>query len=222
MTEKNARPTGRDSALGNRLRVRRKQQKLTMQEVADQAGFSVGFISQIERGITVPSLVSLIAVCRALDLDVGSVFEKTRSAEPVTRRDARTIFGLGAMTGQDVTYERLSAAFPGNILRSTLIHEPPGYRSEPMTHEGEEIFYIIDGALSLELDGERVILEAGDTAHFPSTRVHATWNHTGSTTTVFHTCTMDVFGDGELSGVADSSLVVTRGTGRSKPESPRS
>lgn len=211
----------RDTALGDRLRDRRKALKLTLQDVADQAGFSVGFISQIERGITVPSLVSLISVCRVLKVDVGTMFQQPKSDAPVTRSVSRTVYGLGAMTGRDVTYERLSASFPGNVLRSTLIHEPPGYRSEPMSHEGEEIFYIVEGELTLELDGERMILQAGDTAHFPSTRTHATWNHTTTTTTVFHTCTMDVFGEGEPSGDPDRSLVVTRAANRRRSEKSR-
>ena len=89
------------------------------------------------------------------------------------------------------------------------------------SHEGEEIFYIVEGELTLELDGERMILQAGDTAHFPSTRTHATWNHTTTTTTVFHTCTMDVFGEGEPSGDPDRSLVVTRAANRRRSEKSR-
>jgi transcriptional regulator with XRE-family HTH domain len=200
--------------LGVRLRIRRKELRLTLQDVADQAGFSVGFISQIERGITVPSLVSLVSVCRVLKMDVGSFFKQPKSAAPVTRRENRPIYGLGVITGTDVTYERLSASFPGNVLRSTLIHEPPGFRSEPMSHEGEEIFYIVQGSLTLELDGEQMILDTGDTAHFPSTRTHVTWNHTNNPATIFHTCTMDVFGDGEPSGDPDTSLAVTRAANR--------
>ncbi len=200
--------------LGERLRLRRKALKLTLQEVADQAGFSVGFISQIERGITVPSLVSLISVCRVLKVEIGSFFKQPKNDAPVTRREGRPVYGLGGITGNAVTYERLSAAFPGNVLRSTLIHEPPGFRSEPMSHEGEEIFFMVEGALTIEIDGEVMILETGDTAHFPSTRTHTTWNHTDKPATIFHTCTMDVFGDGEPSGDPDTSLAVTRAVNR--------
>lgn len=207
--------------LGERLRVRRKELKLTLQEVADKAGFSVGFISQIERGITVPSLVSLVAVCRALNLEIGSFFQQPKG-NSVTRHDSRPVYGLARDGQRAVTYERLSASFPGNVLRSTLIHEPPGFRSEPMSHEGEEIFFIVSGELTLELDGERMILEAGDTVHFPSTRIHTTWNHTTEPATIFHTCTMDVFGDGEPEGDPMTSLAVNRAVHRrSAPRKPK-
>ena len=206
--------------LGQRLRNRRKELKLTLQDVADAAGFSVGFISQIERGITVPSLVSLVSVCRVLKVEIGSFFRQPKGDVPVTRHESRPIYGVAGLSAKNVTYERLSASFPGNVLRSTIIHEPPGFRSEPMSHEGEEIFFIVDGELTLELDGETLILTAGDTAHFPSSRTHATWNHTDRPTTVFHTCTMDVFGDGEPSSDPNTSLVVTRAASRRNAPKP--
>ena len=209
-------PTGGAEAtpLGDRLRQRRKALKMTLQEVADEAGFSVGFISQIERGITVPSLTSLIAVCRTLKVEAGSFLNPPKVATPFTRRDHRPVYGLGGEGGNSVSYERLSASFPGNVLKSTIIHEPPGHRSEPMSHEGEEIFFILQGALTLEVDGECMVLEAGDSAHFPSVRTHTMWNHTGEPTTILHTCTMDVFGDGDPSGNPADSLAVTRAENR--------
>lgn len=195
--------------IGERLRARRRALKMTLQNVADAAGFSVGFISQIERGITVPSLTSLIAVCRALKTDAGSFFQPPRVETPITRRHGRPVYGLGGTPGNAVTYERLSASFPGNVLRSALIHAPAGFHSEPMSHEGEEIYFIVEGALTIEIDGERTILEAGDSAHFLSTLTHATWNHTDRPTTIFHTCTMDVFGD-EKAADTPASFVVKR------------
>lgn len=196
--------------LGDRLRQRRKALKMTLQEVADQAGFSVGFISQIERGITIPSLTSLIAVCRTLEVEAGTFLNPPKVATPFTRREHRPVYGLGGEAGNAVSYERISASFPGNVLRSTIIHEPPGHRSEPMSHEGEEIFFILQGALTLEIDGDRMVLEAGDSAHFPSVRTHTMWNHTSEPTTILHTCTMDVFGDGAPAGTPNDSLAVTR------------
>ncbi|WP_353853330.1 XRE family transcriptional regulator [Shinella sp.] len=205
---------GTSPAVGERLRERRRELKMTLQEVADTAGFSVGFISQIERGITVPSLTSLVAVCRALKTDVGSFFQTPRVDAPITRREGRPVYAVGGTPGNSVTYERLSASFPGNVLRSTLIHEPPGFRSEPMSHEGEEIFFVVSGSLTIEIDGERTILDAGDSAHFPSRLTHVTWNHTTEPTTIFHTCTMDVFGDSGMPDETQPSLVVKRSAAR--------
>jgi quercetin dioxygenase-like cupin family protein len=148
-------------------------------------------------------------------MDVAGFFQSTQNdVTTITRHNERTRYALDGSPGQTVSYERLSAAFPGNVLRSTLIHEPPGYRSEPMSHEGEEIFYVVHGALTIEIDGERTVLDAGDSAHFLSAKVHSTWNHTTEPTVVFHTCTMDVFGDGEPSGDHHASLAIVRAKDR--------
>jgi transcriptional regulator with XRE-family HTH domain len=182
-------------SLGQKLRQRRKELGLTLSDVASRAGFSNGFISQIERGITIPSLTSLIAVCAILEMKVSDFLSSQAPQQPFTRHNDRITFGLGGQQKTSVVYERLSAAFPGNLLRSVIMHEPPGYQSERFSHDGEEIFYIISGSLTLEIDGVSTVLEQGDSAHFSSNRVHATWNHTDQTTLVLHTCTVDVFGD---------------------------
>lgn len=200
-----------DGSLGARLRQRRRELGLTLKEVAVGAGLSVGFISQIERGITTPSLSSLASVARVLGSDVSQFLAQPSGDVPLTRHNQREIYTVG---DKSMSYERLSAAFPGNVLRSVIIHEGPGHRSEPIAHEGEEIFYILAGAITVEVDGERTILETGDSIHFPSNLRHSTWNHTDQETTILHTCTMDVFGDGPQSGAIEPATAVMHRSSR--------
>lgn len=203
--------------LAARLRERRQELGLTLKEVADKAGLSVGFISQIERGITTPSLSSLVAVARVLGAHVGDFLSQPKVTAPTTRHDERPHYAIG---GSSFTYERLSTTFPGNVLRSVIIHEPPGYRSEPITHEGEEIFFILDGSITVEVEGERFVLSTGDSIHFPSTRTHSTWNHSERSATILHTCTMDVFGDEPAAGESGASVAVRRNYGLKNARKP--
>lgn len=175
--------------LAHRLRERRRELGLTLKAVADASGLSVGFISQIERGIATPSLSSLVAVSRILKVNVGDFLTQPRG-DVVTRHAERPVY---AISENSLTYERISASFPGNILRSVIIHEPPGHRGEPISHEGEEMMYVLQGTITVELDGERTVLKVGDSLHFPSTRVHSTWNHGDTPATVLWAGTMDVF-----------------------------
>ena len=209
-------------ALGKRLRKRRQELGLTLKQVADGSGLSVGFISQIERGITTPSLSSLVGVSRVLEMHVSDFLAQPRGIGPLTRQSERPHYAIG---GNSLTYERLSASFPGNMLRSVIIHEPPGHRSEPIAHEGEEIFFILEGAITVEVEGEQMVLSVGDSIHFPSTRTHSTWNHTSLPATILHTCTMDVFGDEPLERRNDAELTVRRnnnGRGRAAKISEKS
>lgn len=178
--------------LGQRLRARRLELDLTLKDVAVGAGLSVGFISQIERGLTAPSLSSLAGIARVLDTHLTRFLTSPSGRSPSTRRDLRSVY---AVDDSAMTYERISAAFPGSVLNSVIIHEPPGHRSEPICHEGEEIFYILEGAITIDVDGTVSILEAGDSIHFKSMQRHSSWNHTTKQAAILHIGTMDVFGD---------------------------
>ena len=180
--------------LGQRLRRRRQDLGLTLREVADGAGLSVGFISQVERGLTAPSISSLASISRVLATDIAEFLTQPTGDVPFTLHDKRPLY---AVDPSGLQYERISASFPGSILSSVITHEPPGYRSEPIRHEGEELFFVLDGELTVEIESERTILKAGDSIHFASTRRHSAWNHGTAPAVVLHVCTMDVFGDRE-------------------------
>lgn len=181
--------------IGAKLRARRRALKLTLQEVAERAGLSTGFMSQAERDIAVPSLTSLNRICAVLGITVQDVLPGSGPAPEATRHDARRKLSLKQESPLATAYERISTTFPGSVLNGVIIREAPGYRSEPQSHEGEEIFFVLEGALTVELEGNRIELEAGDSLHFSSHRLHSTWNHTDSETAILHVCTMDVFGD---------------------------
>lgn len=193
MLKKSATPEPENKfELGEKLRQSRKEAALTMQFVADGAGLSVGFISQVERGLTVPSLSSLRSIAGVLGKPISHFLEQPGSSTDTTRERDRVSYSVGQ---GEQSYERLSAKFPRSTIRSVIVHEPPGYRNEPISHEGEELFYILEGEITVELEGKRKIMRCGDSMHFDSRKVHSTWNHTEKTTAMLWCGTMDVFGE---------------------------
>jgi len=64
---------------GSRLRAARRARGLTAQQVAEAAGVTKGFVAQIERDETSPSVATLLRMCDALGIEVGSLFESPRS-----------------------------------------------------------------------------------------------------------------------------------------------
>lgn len=70
------------TALGSRLRARRKELHLSLQAVGRTAGLSFGFLSQIEMGRNFPSLDALYRVTRALDLSLVALFISIDAARP--------------------------------------------------------------------------------------------------------------------------------------------
>jgi transcriptional regulator with XRE-family HTH domain len=178
-------------SLGTSLRKRRKDLALSMQSVADAAGLSVGFISQVERGLTMPSLSSLVGIAEALQAPL-SEFLSQPTAHDTTRQNDRVHY---AVDPNGPSYERLSSSFTGSQLYSVIIHEPPGHRAEPICHRGEEMFFVLNGEITVEIEGKVEILKAGDSKHFDSARVHSTWNHTAEPASILWAGTMDIFGD---------------------------
>ena len=193
--DKKTAAAGHDAAeLGRQLRACRKELSLTMQTVADASGLSVGFISQVERGLTAPSLGSLVSIAAVLKKPLGYFLEQPASGQELTRQSDRVSYKVG---GGSLSYERLSANFAGSTLRSVIVHEPPGHRAEPISHEGEEMFFVLQGEITVEIESHRSVLKAGDSIHFDSRKTHSTWNHSTEIASILWCGTMDVFGDGE-------------------------
>lgn len=167
--------TGVSADLGKRLRARRKAIGKTLQQVADESGLTVGFISQIERNISVPSLASLYNVAKALETSVDSFLSQTpiRHHSIVSHSGERPLYNVGS---PERYYEFLERGFPDAMLNAALTHVPPGYVSEIMIHEGEDFLYVVSGEMIYEVDNETYHLKAGDTLHFQSNRPHRSRN----------------------------------------------
>jgi quercetin dioxygenase-like cupin family protein len=108
----------------------------------------------------------------------------------LTRAGERNQFSVN---GSSMLYERLGADFPGNTLSSFIMTVPPGYRSETVAHEGEEILYVLEGAITQRLDGEEMVMNAGDSLHFRGNRPHSWSNHTDQPARLLWTGTLALF-----------------------------
>lgn len=190
-------PVPMPQTLGARLRSRRKASGLTLQQVAKGAGLTAGFVSLVERDLATPSIASVAAIAEVLGATMGAFLDTPPAPALTTRAAARQEF---AVARGGLRYERLSDAFPGSGLRSVLIHEPPGHRSEPVSHDGEELIYVLSGELTVELDGAATVLGPGDSIHFSSRRVHAAWNAGMVEARALWCGTMDIFGEGDGGG----------------------
>jgi transcriptional regulator with XRE-family HTH domain len=127
---------------GGRIRALRRTAGLTLPQLADQAGISVGFLSQVERDKATPSPGTLASLAGALEVD--RFIATPRPADPVTRAGERPTFGLA---DSSLRCERPDTTLPGGTLSSLIIHVPFGYRSEITAHAGEEPILVLDGTI---------------------------------------------------------------------------
>jgi transcriptional regulator with XRE-family HTH domain len=161
--------------LGQLIRKCRQQRKLTLKELCDKAGVSIGYLSQVERGNATPSLGTLAQISHALDLGLDDFVARPKPVDAVSYARQRPTFSI---SNSGVTYETLSSEFPGHELSSYIINCPPGFVSETFQHEGEEFIYILSGSIEKTLDGEAFILREGDSLHYNGMTPHA-WKTLG-------------------------------------------
>ena len=188
--------------LGSRIRARRKQLGLTIYQIAEASKLTVGFISQIERDISRPSLVSLYSVARALDTSVDRFLSEApeRQHQMVSHSNQRAKFSLGAT---EPFYEFLEPGFPDASLNAVITHVPPGFASETMRHEGEDFVYLISGSMLYVVDGVEYRLQAGGTLHFSASLLHSSRNPGDEVAIELWVGTMRVFA--EFAGPAKQS-----------------
>ena len=176
--------------VGALIRARRRQQHLTLEALGQAADVSVGYLSQVERDHATPSLGTLASIARALGVGIDYFVSAPTAQAALTRAGDRNRFSLD---GSSVVYERLGADFPGNLLSSFIMTVPPGYRSETVAHEGEEILFVLEGSITQRLDGEEMIMSAGDSLHFRGNRPHSWSNHTDQPARLLWTGTLTLF-----------------------------
>lgn len=161
--------------VGTEIRDLRRARDITLTELGERTGLSQGYLSQVERGISTPSIKSLHSISRALGVTVSWFFQVPSISEDdglgdiVVRRNRRRklVFNSG------ITDELLSPNLGRQIelLRCTFA---PGSESgdEPYTHVGEEAAIVISGRLHMWIADKHIVLEEGDSVAFSSSEPH--------------------------------------------------
>ncbi len=170
--------TSEQHRIGERLRLRRKVKGLSLKQIAEKAGLSVGMISQVERGIAVPSIKSMRAICDALEMPVIWLFE---GPEAQTADDADVIVRAG--TRRELSYldgalrkEILTPDSQPQIQMLRFLMEPGADSGEPYSNtEGGKCGLVLKGTLGLELDGRAFNVREGDSFAFPAQSMVRFW-----------------------------------------------
>lgn len=161
--------------LGARLRQMRRAQGLTLKNVADGAGCSESLLSKLENNKVVPSMHLLRRLCAALDTTMGKLLaDQTDGAQVITRAGERAVVNFDPVRpGYRTRMERLAPCSPGVALQGNIHVIAPGGGSEGLiTHEGQEVGYVISGSLELILGDNVYALAVGDSFFFQSTIPH--------------------------------------------------
>lgn len=160
-----------DVDVGERLRLIRTARRWTLREVAERAGLSESFLSQVERGRTSASIASLRRIADGLGISIADLFENGGPAQPrVLRRADRPSLAFGILGRKMLLTPRPLhhlEVFTGEL-------EVGGSTGlEPYAHgDSEELFVVLRGTVRLELGADEHELAPGDSIRYRSSTPH--------------------------------------------------
>ena len=156
--------------LGNKIRERRKQLGMGLKDLADKTDLTLGFLSQVERELTEPSITSLRKIAKALDVAVFYFLVDEDDISPVVRKNKRRSL---TFPNSHLKYELLSPDLNRQMEMFRARLEPGASTCElPMTHRGEEVTHVIQGKMWIKVGDDEYTLEEGDTIYYFSTNPH--------------------------------------------------
>lgn len=166
--------------IGNKLKELRIQKALTQEELADRCELSKGFISQLERNLTSPSIATLIDILQSLGSDLNTFFTDI-SEEQIVFHETDYFEKLDSELNNKVEWIIPNAQ--KNMMepiRLTLAPDGATYPDNP--HEGEEFGYVLSGSITIMLGKRSIRVKKGESFYFtPNTTHYVKANKSGAT-----------------------------------------
>jgi transcriptional regulator with XRE-family HTH domain len=166
-------------AIARNVRRLRGERSFTLDELAGRAGVSRGMLIQIEQDRTNPSVGTLVRVADALGVSVAQLVEVSDvpAVRVVRSRDA---VPLWRGTGHSAATLLMGTDPPQPMeLWDWRIEPEDGFDGEAHLPGTRELLYVLDGRLTLTVEDENYLVEAGDTVMFSADRVHRYANEGG-------------------------------------------
>ena len=172
--------------IGNKLKELRVLKGLTQEELADRSELSKGFISQLERNLTSPSITTLMDILQCLGTSIGEFFNEAP--------DEQIVFGKqDYFVKEDTEYKNEIKWIIPNAQKNTM--EPIYLTIEPIyltlqaggstcpdtPHEGEEFGYVLQGAVSIHLGNKTYKAKKGESFYYTADKTHFLSSKNGAT-----------------------------------------
>lgn len=149
--------------VGKKIKQARTKKKITLNNLANDTGFSIDFIKKVEGGKVIPPVGALLQIARALEID-SALFLKEQDSRMSKRIKAYT------KRTDNYAYETLTPGAENKHLKAFKVtveakqdHSGVGYQ-----HEGEEFVYVLAGKIEITVGDHVNRIGQGDSLHFNS------------------------------------------------------
>ncbi len=154
--------------IGEKIKALRQRLELTQSELADRAELSKGFISQLERNLTSPSIATLTDILECLGTDLHHFFSEDRE-----EKVAFAATDLFEKTDEQKNILWLVPNAQKNLMEPILLTLKPGCATEQdHPHEGEEFGYVLSGSVTLVLGLKKHRVKRGGSFYFKTNEPH--------------------------------------------------
>ncbi|VTU45943.1 HTH-type transcriptional regulator PuuR (plasmid) [Variovorax sp. SRS16] len=157
--------------VGAKLKAARKARRLKLRDLALRVGCSESLISKIENDRATPSLPMLHKIAAELGTSIGKMFSEENADSGVVSRDGQrpiiSVDAIGRDGGVGIRLE--GVAINGELLYSSIhVVDAGGDSGGFIQHVGEELAFVLEGTVEINLDGKVHVLGQGDAIFFPS------------------------------------------------------
>ncbi len=174
--------------IGSLIKELRKKREMTLKDLSSSCNLSVGFLSQLERGMTSIAIDSLEIIAHSLDVELEFFFDfhkkrvegnqivRSYNSDAIAITDKIIQHNLSSDTKSYNLYPRLIDIMP--------FTDNGSHNLQLYSHEGEEFIFVLEGVLTLNIEDEEFILYPGDSTTFNSTKPHNWKNETNCITKI--------------------------------------
>ena len=182
--------TNLSRSVGSLLKSQREKIGVNQGEIATKASISVSMLSQIERGVTSPSIDTLNKICNALSLPVSKVFASLEEKGEViiSKHGERATKEAHGVYFEEITSHRGSSDSAELCLISLENNSRITFTANRENRSGTQVGYILSGSAILIVDGEEYKLRSGDGVSFPASCEHTIFNRLPSSFKLARKC----------------------------------
>ena len=175
--------------LGRKIKQLRLANDLTLEELANRSELSKGFLSQVERNLTSPSVATLDDILEALGTNLHDFFDQ--------QEDEQLVFGekdFFVNEQEDFVTEYIVPNAQKNQMEPILLTLKPGAKSQEVkAHEGEEFGYVLKGSIVLVVGNKRLKVKSKETFYITGKEGHYLENVSSADAKVLWLSTPPVF-----------------------------
>lgn len=159
--------------IGKKLRELRLQNDLTLSDLASRSELTKGFLSQVERNLTTPSIATLEDILEALGTNMSEFFREEEETKIVFETN-----DFFEDVRDEYTIEWIVPNAQKNKMEPILLTLHPRQKShELLAHQGEEFGYVLKGNITLVCGSKKYRLKAQETFYLEGTKSHYLYNH---------------------------------------------